>query len=169
MITARRKRHLALAALAIFGYVVGIPLTRLLDTYRGVVLETTDDKAHVAYLDRMPRWRNLTAVPPGSIVAKARGQWQARRVEPLGKDIPLVALYDRYYASYDARIVRIEKPDFLGAAAVAVAETADGSHVRLILAAPHLVAAKAGTQLHKVPKSWDPSVIDDAAQPHPGT
>lgn len=160
MISKRRRRHLSLAALAVFGYVAGIPLTRLLDSYRGVVLEQDGNKVHVAYLDRMPRWRAIGAVPPGAIVSKGRGAWQAKAVEPLGRDIPLKALYDRFYASYEAHIVSIEKPDFLGAAANAVAERADGSHVRLILGAPHLTSATVGTWLRKTAKSWDPDIID---------
>lgn len=169
MISARRKRHLALGALALFGYLAGIPATRLLDSYRGVVIEQAGDKAHVAYLDRMPRWRRMPAVAPGTIVCKGRGAWSAKPVEALGKDIPLVALYERFYAAYEARIVRIEKPDFLGAAARAIAETKDGTHVSLMLAAPHLVSATVGTQLRKVEKTWDPTIVEPVAPSAPQT
>lgn len=167
MISARRKRHIALAALAFFGYVAGIPTTRLLDSYRGIVLDVAGDKVHVAYIDRMPRWRSLGPVQPGTIVEKARGAWSAKPVEPLGKDIALKALYERYYAAYEARIVRLDKPDFMGAGVHAVAEKADGSHVTLTLGAPHLAFVKIGTLLRKQAKSWDPVAAEDVAQPKP--
>jgi hypothetical protein len=170
MISARRKRHILLAALAVVGYMAGLPMSRLLDSYRGVVLSCTGQQAYVAYLDRMPRLRRLPGATPGGIVAKARGAWRARPVEALGKDIALVQLYERYHGAYDAQVVRVEPPAYLGAAAVAIAETDRGDHLRVLLGAPHLTQVAVGDRLHKDPQTWDPVVPgqEGTSPPPPG-
>lgn len=156
MISARRKRHLFLLLLALTGFVGGIPVSRLLDQYRGIVLEQQGDRMLVAYLDRMPRWRKACDAVPGDIVAKPRLAWHGQKVEALGKDMVLKQLYERYQASYDATVVRLEKPEFVGAPAYMIVDTTQGRRLRIPTPVNLEPPLAEGNQIRKYAKAWDP-------------
>lgn len=156
MISARRKRHLFLVVLALIGFVGGIPISRLLDQYRGVVLEQQKDRMLVAYLDRMPRWRKACDASPGDIVAKPRGAWHGHKVVALGKDVVLKQLYERYQASYEATVIRMDTPEFIGAPAYMIVETQEGRRLRIPAPLNLEPPLTKGNRIRKDAKIWDP-------------
>lgn len=161
----RLQRNLWLFVLVGAAFVVGKPVTRLLESYRGVILDIKDGEMYVAFADRVPRWVPQADDPnaqPGAVVAKEMGAWAAQSVEARGRDLPLVQLYGRYTIAYDAVIVRIDPPLAPGLPATATIDTDAGKRLRIPLGAEGLATAAAGRRLRKLPSSWDPILLDDA-------
>jgi len=156
------SRSWGLGVVVLAGFVIGAPISRLLDTYRCVVLSRDGDKMFVAFEAMPPKYIDaIDAAQPGLIVTKERGAWNAEVSEPLGRDIKLMQMQKRYVSAYDATIVRIDKPLSAQQASVAVAELADGTRLRVSLYADDLAAAAVGRHLKKLPNSWDPILIDE--------
>lgn len=163
----RLQRNLWLFGLVGASFIAGKPVTRLLESYRGVILEAKDGEMYLAFADRVPRWvpqANDPNAQPGAVIAKEIGTWAAAPVEARGRDLPLVQMYGRYAATYDAVIVRIDPPLSPGLAATAVIDTDAGKRLRIPLGAEGLATAAAGRRLRKLPSSWDPILLDDAGE-----
>jgi hypothetical protein len=166
-VLGRVRQHVWLVMVAAGALVAGTPLTRLLDSFHGVVLERKEQQMYVAFADRLPRWVSAIDVAPGAIVDKERGQWQTLAVEAKSYDFKLKQLYERYASSYDAVIVRITDPLAPGLASTAVAKTDTGVQLHLPLWSDQLAGAAVGRHLRKLPGSWDPVLLDEVAAPSP--
>jgi hypothetical protein len=151
---------MGLGAGIIAAFVLGVPVTRLLEAYRGVVLEQRDGQMYLAFEDKPPRWVDTVEVAPGSIVEKERGRWIIEPVEARGRDIKLMQLYQRYTNAYEGTIVRIDPPVSPGQAATAVTELPGGNRVRVPLWAESLAGAAVGSKLKKLAGSWDPVLVE---------
>jgi hypothetical protein len=157
------RRNWGLGLVVIAGFVLGTPVTRLLDTYRGIVLNLDGDKMFLAFENKPPKlYDAMDGANPGTIVTKERGHWSAEVSEALGRDIKLIQMQKRYVSEYDATILRIDKPLSVQQASVAVAKTSDGNVLRVPLYAAELASAAVGRHLKKFANSWDPVLIDDA-------
>jgi hypothetical protein len=160
------RRNLGLGAGVVAAFVLGIPASRILEAYRGVVLEKREGQMYVAFEDKPPRWVDGVEVAEGSVVEKERGHWFTEPAEARGRDIKLMQMYQRYTTAYEATIVRIDPPVSPGQAATAVAELPAGNRVRVPLWAEGLAGATVGSKLKKIAGTWDPVLMEDpVAQP----
>jgi hypothetical protein len=169
------RRNLGLGAGVIAAFVLGMPASRLLEAYHGIVLEKRDGQMYLAFEDKPPRWVDEVGVPEGSVVEKERGHWFADPAEARGRDIKLMQMYQRYTTAYEATVVRIDPPVSPGQAATAVAELPAGNRVRVPLWAEGLAGATVGSKLKKIAGTWDPVLVEEplgqpvTAVPSPGS
>ena len=160
----RLQRNMWLFILLGASFIVGKPVTRLLESYRGVVLDVQNAEMYVAFADRAPRWvpqADDPNVQPGVMIDKQRGAWNVQGVEPKGRDLPLLQLFSRYTSTYNAVIVRIDAPLSPGMSATATIEIDGGKRLRIPLGAENLATAAAGRHLRKLAGSWDPILLDE--------
>ena len=63
----RRNLGIILAVVAVL--VVGPTLSKVLKSYRGIVLEVRDDTMFVGLMDLPPKWMDAIGAAPGQIIA----------------------------------------------------------------------------------------------------
>lgn len=156
------RRNWGLGLVVLAGFVIGAPVSRLLETYRGVVLERQDERMFLGFEAKPPKWYDaIEGAAPGTIIVKDRGDWSVQVSEAMGRDIKLMQMQKRYTSEYDATIVRIDPPLSANQGSVAVAEVSDGTRIRVPLYADDLAGAAVGRHLRKFANSWDPVLIDE--------
>lgn len=153
-----RSAWLGLAALV--ALVVGTPVTRWLQAYRGVVLERRGEQMFLAFEDRPPRWLEAIDVPAGTLIYKEVGDWRPHPETPRGGDLKLMQMYKRFTSAYDGVITRIEAPLAPAQASTAVVVLDTGGKVRVPLWSEDLAAAAVGRRVRKLPGNWDPLLVD---------
>src|SRR5690606_34331634 len=136
-------------------------IQRLLESYRGIVLEVTDGEALVQLASLPAEWRDEIDAPPGSIVDKQRGHWRADISSPETTDRPLLELYARYTSVYEGTIVELRPALSPQAASVAIVELADGKRLHVPLWSAQLSTAAVGRRLQKRSGSWEPELVPE--------
>jgi hypothetical protein len=151
----RRNRWL----LAVIGVLlIGIPLTRILDTYRGIILEVRGGEMLVAFERTSPEWLAAIEAAPGTVVEKRTGAWQPVPVRQAPEDEPLLVFWRRYSDAYEGRIIQISPPQNDGDPQPVVIQTTDGRKVEWT---DMQADTKVGQRVVKKAGTWDP-VVDQA-------
>jgi hypothetical protein len=156
----RRNLGIILAVVAVL--VVGPTLSKVLKSYRGIVLEVRDDTMFVALMDLPPKWMDTIGAQPGQVIAKEAFGWSPGPAEPLPIDDKLLDLYDRYTLTYQGAIVEVLPPASQGGTTSAVVQTVDGKQQVIKLVAEHLLDAGKGDRVEKKIYTWDPEVVEKA-------
>ncbi|MBI3179323.1 MAG: hypothetical protein HYZ27_06650 [Deltaproteobacteria bacterium] len=159
----RRNRGLPIAVGVML--LVSPMLTRVMASYRGVVLEIKDDEMWLGFAGRAPRWVDRIEAQPGAIVEKAPGRWSPQVVEATATDQELLLLQLRYADHYTGVIVEIRLPLNPQGASVALVRTDDGRRIEHALWAEHLATAGVHRRVEKRPHSWDFVLLPDAPPP----
>jgi len=157
-----RRNAWLLAGLAIT-LVVGPFASRLLKTYRGIVIDKKEGEILVAFDEIPPEWFDDLGVDMGQVIEKQRGQWHPGPAPRGPQDAKLVALHDRFRRAYTGTIQAIYPPKAPGEAYTATVALDDGESLAIVLAAHHFLNAKVGSRVEKIPGSWDPVLV--ASQP----
>jgi hypothetical protein len=159
----RRNSPLLLGVLLVA--VSGPSLTRLIENYRGVVLEYRDDQMLVGLREPAPpKWVAAIEVELGSIVLKEGGDWTSRVVPTAPTDHQLIRLHRRYNSTYEGTIVRIREPRVHAGPHVAIVECGDGKKRMVELWGMHLASAQVGSRVEKRMHSWEPVLTDVDAE-----
>lgn len=151
----RRNRWLLTILFGVF--LVGIPLTRILDSYRGIILEIRDDEMLVAFELASPEWMAATQAEPGTVVEKKVGNWRPVPVETTPEDEPLVVFWQRYSDAYEGRIIQISAPEQQGDPQPVVIETTNGRRIEWT---DVMATTKVGQRVAKTAGTWDPVVVE---------
>jgi hypothetical protein len=163
---ALRKNAPLLVAVAL-AFAFGPAISRLLDTYRGVVLQVKDDETLIGLADKPPRGVAPLSAKEGEIVLKDRGSWSARVVPSTTADRPLLALHARFNRQYTGTVIQVDAPRTPTGAATALLFLDDGTKLTISLWGDHLAAIAAGSRVRKEPGSWEPILVDEALDPAP--
>jgi hypothetical protein len=157
----RRNLGLILALIAIVA--VGPALSRVLESYRAIVLEVADDQMLLGYAHVPPEWVDAIEAQEGTVIAKTTWSWDPAPTQVEPTDRALVDLYERYALTYSGTIVEILPPPSQGGTASAMVETDNGSQEIVKLVADHLLEAAAGDRVAKKTHTWDPEIVKRAA------
>jgi hypothetical protein len=144
--------------------VIGPAISRVLKSYRGVLLETRDGEMLVALPDLPPRWMSAIDAQPGQIIDKPVWSWNPAPVPPRAEDAKLQDLYFRYTRTYAGVIVELLPPPSQGGTTAAVIQTDAGEQVVIKLVAEHLLGVREGDRVEKTINTWDPMVVQTAAE-----
>ena len=155
----RRNSGLFLAIGA--AVILGPGITRVLETYRGVVLEVRDDQMLVAFPRLPPDWMPAIEAQPGDVVEKERGSWNPDVTEQELRDRQVLKLYERYSKTYRGTVIRINPPRPPATAHTAVVKLENGEQMYLELNTPELAGAQVGRTIEKQTNSWVPILTDD--------
>lgn len=155
------RRNAGLLAVVLAAVVLGPAISRVLSTYRGIVLEVRDDQMLVAQANVAPKWVDAIGAQAGRVVHKAIGAWDPTTVESEPRDFKLTQLYERYVRIYEGLIVAINPPNSPSGASTAVIELDGGGRTHVSLWADHLAGAAVGRRVKKAINSWDPVLLDD--------
>ncbi len=156
----RRNLGLFLAVAAIL--IVGPALSKMLTSYRGVVLEVRGDDMLVGLMELPPKWMDTIDAESGQIIEKSTWSWSPAPVEPEPIDTKLRDLHARYTLTYEGVIVELLPPPSQGGTTSAVVQTDDGGQEVIKLVAEHLLDAGQGDRVVKKLHSWDPVVVEKA-------
>ncbi len=163
---SRFYRHRWLFLMVGILIVLGPALSRLIASYRGIVLEIQDDTMLVGFAQRPPQKIDRIDAPPGSIVEKSAGAWSPAPAAPLPEDRDLQRLYARWAETYTGTIVEIMPPHNPKGVSTAIVETDDGRRVSVPLWSEHLAGAARDLRVEKRANRWDPDLLPtDAAPP----
>jgi len=162
-----RRNAPLLAGVAVV-LIVGPAFSRLIESYRGIVLEIREGQMFIAREGRPPEWVGQVPGSPGDILVKERMQWSPHTLPPRGDDRELVKLYERYTRTYKGTILRISKPVVPNGPPVALVQLDGGGKMNLPLQGEQLAAAAVGSRLEKTPTSWEPVLVDAPLEDVPG-
>ena len=135
-------------------------LNRMLDNYRGVILEVRGEQALLGLHDRPPEWVEAPDVKAGMLVSKDLGSWALTQSEQIDSDKPLVDMYKRYSSHWYGTVVKIQPRPNAQAADTAVVKLLDGSEHRFPVWADHLTTIEVGSRLKKLSGGWDPVLME---------
>lgn len=144
--------------------IVGPAFSRLIEGYRGVVLDVAEGEMFVGFDGTPPKWAADVGSTPGDIVAKERGSWDATVVPTDAADHALVKMQKRYARTYKGTVLRIAKPKVPNGPHIALVQLdpADGGgKMNLPLHGQHLAACAVGSRLEKTASSWEPVLMDE--------
>lgn len=156
----RRNAPMLLGVVVVLA--VGPSLSRLLDTYRGVVLGHEEGRTVIAFQERPPRDISALDAQPGDIVQKERFAWTPVVVPRQAEDRPLYELHQRYNSSYEGIILRIDPPRVPSGPHSAIVQLQSGEKLSVPLHGTHLSSAQVGHRLRKLPGSWEPVLVPEA-------
>lgn len=162
----RRNAGLLIAVAVVV--IVGPTLSRVLDTYRAIVLEERDGDMFVAQHELPPMWISAIEVEPGHMIEKIAGNWNPQPAEANPTDKKLFEMYTRWIDSYDGVIVEIIPPLVFRGPSRAIIETDDGRRINQVIWAKHLAEAQVDRRVSKRPNAWDPILVPvEAVAPSP--
>lgn len=159
----RQSAGLLLAVVAALA--LGPSITRVISSYRAIVLEVRDDQMHVAWEDNRPNdWVAAVDAQAGDMVEKQAWTWRPRVVERRPTDHPLIQLYERYSRTYTGTILKISPPRGLGDVGTALVQIDGGGRVAVPLY-NQLRVAEVGMRVQKRPSTWDPVLLEEPPKP----
>lgn len=156
------RRNLPLIVAVLLVLVAAPALSRVLSSYRAVVLEIRDGRMLLIEGDTPPpppRWVEAIDVSPGAIVEKRSATWSPEPVERAPVDHQLLGFYERWSREYEGVIREIREPNAPGAPSVAVVTLTDGSTIDVALWSQDLATAAAGKGLRKRAGTWEPELM----------
>ncbi len=157
------RRNLPLIVAVIVVLLAAPAVSRLLSSYRAVVLEIRDGQMLLIEGKTPPpppRWVREISVEPGAIVEKSAGAWEPMPVEGEPLDQALLTYYRRWTNEYEGVIKEIRPPEVPGAPNVAIVTLTDGSTIDVSLWSQDLAGAAVGKGLRKRSGSWEPDLME---------
>ena len=162
-----RSRRIGTVFVAVAVMLVVSPfLTRLLSSFRGVVLEVRGDEMLVAYPELPPEWRARIPVEPGTLVAKEYWSWHPVPVASTPEDGKLLALYGRWAQAWEGHVVeRVAPSPPREPFATIVVQTDAGERRSFSELVGNLEDAVVGQRVVKEAGEWDPRLVTSPAAP----
>jgi len=135
----------------------------LMETYRGIVLESRGGEILVGLVAKVPRWVESVPIPDGTIIVKSMGVLGVKKATgPSEQDLELTNFYGRYIETYSAKIIRLLKREHSQGVDKMVIRLDNGEERTLEIWTEDLAEAKIGMRLSKETRTWQPQ-FDDAS------
>lgn len=157
------RRHGPLLLVVVAMLALGPSLSRVLRSYRAVVLEVKDGEVLLIESTEPPpppRWVAASSLSPGTIVEKDFGAWSPAEVPTTAEDARLLRHHERWTQAYEGVITKIYPPAEPSSPSVAVLALSDGSTLSVSLWSEDLAEAAVGRSLKKTPSSWEPVLLE---------
>lgn len=166
------RRNAPLFAGVMIVLVVGPAISRMLESYRGILLEVGSEEMMIGLDGRPPKWISIIDAELGAIIQKDHFAWLPEVVPSEAADHQLLRMHRRYSRTYAGVIIRINPPMTPTGASTALVQLEDGTKINVPLWGDHLATAQVGSRVKKEPGSWEPVLEDDTIvdiAPPPGT
>ncbi|MEZ4273601.1 MAG: hypothetical protein R3C68_19835 [Myxococcota bacterium] len=162
------RRNMLLLAGVVMVTIAGPSISRVLEEYRGIVLDLRDDTMLLGFEGIAPKWVSAIEAQRGDLVEKSLGSWQPTVVEKRPGDHSLLKMHERYSRTYVGTVIRVNAPvSPKGPSSAVVQLDNDGGIIRETIWAEHLATIAVGSRLEKHAGAWDPVIVDGGVASQP--
>ena len=152
--------------IAVISIVFAPFLHGLMESYRGIVLESRGGEILVGLVAKVPRWVESVPMPDGTMIVKSMGALGVvRATGSAEQDVELKTLYARYIETYSATIIHLLKREHSQGVDKMLIRLDNGEERTLEIWTEDLAESQIGMTLRKYTRTWQPQfddTIDDA-------